>query len=484
MQIVSLNESVFLVVLGVVLASLVAFLTWSLLSVRKSRQKLWDMRLTNEERLAELTVRHQRESSQLQENLRFKDLEIAKLSTLLEQKNTQLRADQLRLEDLQRVKEEYIELQAKFAEKEQQLKSRETLLDETKKHLLKEFELAANKLLESRQHYFNQNSRQNIEAVLSPFKQQLADFNKQVSDVYYKENAQRNQLIGQITELQKQARQMSDDAINLTKALKGDTRVQGQWGEIVLERLLEQSGLEKGREYHTQSTFKSDEGKKYRPDVIVHLPEQKDIVIDAKVTLVEYERFVKEADKAKKNQFLKAHVEAIRTHIKALGVKSYEHLEGIRTLDFVFMFIPVEAAYATAVQQSSSLFKEAHDKNIMLVSPSSLMVALKTVATMWRYEKQNNNAEKIANSAGRLYDQIVLLISALEELGGNLDKTHESYNLVFNRLSRGRGNVLKRIEDMRKLGAKTSKTIPKSIEEKLQHESSRVKLLEDEGDAR
>lgn len=397
-----------------------------------------------------------------------KERKISKLETLLTEKEEQLLIARENINQLNLVKDSHIELQARLTEKEVQLKSKEKMLEESKTALLKEFELTANRLFEAKQQSFNQSSKQNLEVVLSPFKQQLSEFNKQVSDVYHKENVQRNQLIGQISELQKQTKQISEDANNLASALKGDNKVQGQWGEIILERLLEQSGLEKGREYETQASYKNDEGKNFRPDVVIHLPEKKDIVVDSKVTLVEYERYANESDGEKKAQFLKGHVESVRTHIKGLSLKKYEQLEGLRTLDFVFMFIPIEAAYVAAVQSVPTLFKEAYDKNIMIVSPSSLMVALRTVETMWRYEKQNANAEKIASSAGRLYDQFVLVMTAIEDVGNYIGKASDSYDTVLNRVSRGRGNILKRIVDLKKLGAKTSKELPQTMQDRLE----------------
>lgn len=397
-----------------------------------------------------------------------KERQTSKLETLLKEKEEQLLAARENIIQLNLVKDHHIELQARLEEKDVQLKSKEQMMEESKTVLLKEFELTANKLFDAKQQSFNQSSKQNLEVVLSPFKQQLSEFNKQVGDVYHKENVQRNQLIGQISELQKQTKQISDDANNLASALKGDNKVQGQWGEIILERLLEQSGLEKGREYETQASYKNDEGKNFRPDVVIHLPEEKDIVIDSKVTLVEYERYVNESNEEKKTQFLKGHVESVRTHIKGLSLKKYEQLEGLRTLDFVFMFIPIEAAYVAAVQSVPTLFKEAYDKNIMIVSPSSLMVALRTVETMWRYEKQNANAEKIASSAGRLYDQFVLVMTAIEDVGNYIGKASDSYDTVLNRVSRGRGNILKRIVDLKKLGAKASKKMPQTMQDRLE----------------
>lgn len=363
--------------------------------------------------------------------------------------------------ELQRVKEQYIELQARFQEKENQFEEKQSLLEQSKKALLRDFELAASKLFDAKQESFSKSSRENLENVLQPFRQQLSQFNKQVEDVYHKENTQRNQLIGQIAELQKQAQQISTDANNLAAALKGDNKVQGQWGEVILERLLEQSGLEKGREYETQMALKSEAGKLFRPDVVIHLPDSKDIVVDSKVALVEYERYVSETDAAQKEVHLKGHVDALRTHLKTLSVKEYEKLDGLQTLDFVFMFVPIEAAYVSAMQAAPTMFSDAYEKNIMIVSPSTLMVALRTVETMWRFEKQNNNAEKIAASAGKLYDQFMMVVESFEDVGSHIQRANDAHDKAFNRLSKGRGNVLKRLDDLKKLGAKTSKSLPK-----------------------
>lgn len=450
---------------GLVVVSLVAIL---------QRKQARELQKGLEESKSQLVSQVSESQDALQQRERQYERDLTRLETLVDAKTNLLEQQEKQIESLNLIKEEHLQLKARFEEKESQLKSKEALIDESKQSLLKEFELAANKLFESKQQNFSQQSKQSLESVLSPFKQQLTSFNKQVEEVYHKENTQRNQLIGQIGELQKQAQKISADANNLASALKGDNKVQGQWGEIVLERLLEQSGLEKGREYDTQLGLKSDTGKNYRPDVVIHLPEEKDIVIDSKVALVEYERYVAAEDETEKAQFLKGHIDALKTHIKGLSLKQYEHLEGIKTLDFVFMFVPVEAAYVVAVQNEPALFKEAYDKNIMIVSPSSLMVALRTVETMWRYEKQNKNAEKIASSAGRLYDQFVLVMTAFEEVGNYLNKAGESYDTVFNRLSSGRGNILKRIEDIKKLGAKASKQLPKETQKRLETENDKA----------
>ena len=380
-------------------------------------------------------------------------------------------------EEVKVLRERNAQLETRLEEHHKQRREEQQLLDEAKKALTSEFEQAANRIFEAKQQQFTTSSKVNLEQVLSPFKQQLGEFHKRVEDIYHKENSQRNQLVGQIAELQKQAQQISSDAVNLAKALKGDNKAQGNWGEIILERLLEQSGLEKGREYDTQVSLQSASGKRFQPDVIVRLPDNKDIIIDAKVSLLNYERYYSCESEQEKEIALRGHIESIRAHVRNLSVKEYEGLEGIRTLDFVFIFVPVEAAYLLALQESPSLFKEAYDKNIVLVSPSSLMVALRTVETIWRHEKQSKNAEKIALSAGRLYDQFVMVSKSLDDLGGCLNRAQDAYDTTWKRLSGGRGNLLRRMEDIRKLGAKTSKALPDAMLRSLDDE-----LLEDEYD--
>ncbi|WP_245792222.1 DNA recombination protein RmuC [Teredinibacter waterburyi] len=390
-------------------------------------------------------------------------LETARLQAELRAAQSRVESLGGELNELHTLRARYVQAETRLSEQQLQREQEKRLLDETKQQLFREFELAANKLFDAKQAQFTSSSRSTIEAVITPFKEQLKDFHKKVDDVYSKENNQRNQLLGQISELQKQATKISADANNLAAALKGDNKAQGNWGEIILERLLEQSGLEKGREYTTQKSHADAEGKRYKPDVIVHLPEGKDIVIDSKVSLVDYERFCVEQDTSARETLLKRHVDSLRAHIKGLSLKQYEQLEGVRTLDFVFIFVPIEAAYITAIQAAPALFKEAYDKNIVLVSPSSLMVALRTVETLWRYEKQNTNAETIAASAGKLYDQFVMVVAAIEDIGSHLDRATRAYDTTRKRLTDGRGNLIRRVENLRDLGAKTSKNLPDKL---------------------
>lgn len=355
------------------------------------------------------------------------------------------------------------ELAARLESERKSFNAQLALLKDAKQALSQEFENIANKIFDNKQQQFSVNSKSLLDSTLDPLKLQLGEFRRKVEDVYEKESAERNRLAGQVLELQKQAQKIGEDAVNLAQALKGNNKSQGNWGEVVLERLLEQSGLQKGREYDTQQSFASDDGGRRMPDVIVHLPEGKDLVIDAKVSLIDYEKYCSSSDETERRQYLNQHVASLRSHIKNLSIKDYEKLDGIKALDFVFIFIPIEAAFMLALQHEPNLYREAYDRHIILVSPTTLLATLRTVDNIWRYEKQNKNAERIAKEAGALHDQFVLLLDALDSVNSYLGKTQEAYNLARSRLQTGRGNLVKRVNDIRRLGAKTKKRIDSQL---------------------
>jgi DNA recombination protein RmuC len=358
---------------------------------------------------------------------------------------------------------QHAELTVRLEAERQNFTEQLALLKNAKTELSKEFENVANKIFENKQQQFSLNSKTLLDSTLDPLKLQLGEFRRKVEDVYEKESAERNRLSGQVLELQKQAQKIGEDAVNLAQALKGNNKSQGNWGEVVLERLLEQSGLQKGREYDTQVSFASEDGARRMPDVIIHLPEGKDLVIDAKVSLVDYEKYCSSNDDIERRQYLNQHVASLRNHIKSLSIKDYEKLEGIKALDFVFIFIPIEAAFMLSLQHEPNLYREAYDRHIILVSPTTLLATLRTVENIWRYEKQNRNAERIAKEAGALHDQFVLLLDSLDSVNNYLGKTQEAYNTARSRLQTGRGNLLKRVNDIRRLGAKTKKVIDQQL---------------------
>jgi DNA recombination protein RmuC len=354
-------------------------------------------------------------------------------------------------------------LEEQLASQQSQYEAQLKLLQEAKVTMGQEFENLANRIFEDKQAKFSAQSKEAIEVSLSPLRRDIGDFRKQVETVYDKENADRNKLVGQISELQKQTLQISADAVSLANALRGDNKAQGNWGEFVLEKLLEDSGLTNGREYDTQVALKDDSGKRRNPDVIVHLPEGRDIVIDAKVSLVDYERYFHADTEEEKQRYLAQHMASFKAHIKGLSGKDYENLDGVNSLDFVLIFVPVESAFMLALDHDPEMMRDAYDRGIILVSPSTLMVTLRTIKNLWRYADQNRNAQLIADKAGSLYDQFVLYVEALDDVGRHLDKSKDAWDTAHKRLSAGRGNLVKRTEELKKLGAKTKKSLPENL---------------------
>jgi DNA recombination protein RmuC len=270
-------------------------------------------------------------------------------------------------------------------------------------------------------------------------------------------------LIKEVQRLQELNQKIGEDAANLTKALKGDAKTQGTWGEIILERILEESGLRKGIEYDSQGGFRDTDGKLLKPDVVVHLPEEKDIIIDSKVSLVAYEKYVRTEDADERDRAVKDHLISINAHLKSLESKRYDELPGIKSLDFVLMFIPIESAFMLAIDKDSEIFRKAFDQNIMIVSPSTLLVTLRTIQSIWRYEYQNKNALEIAEKAGNLYDKFVGFVADLEKLGDQIDNAQKAYDGAHNKLISGKGNLVSRAQTLIDLGVKSRKRLPASV---------------------
>lgn len=352
------------------------------------------------------------------------------------------------------------ELKTVIDKERKQADEKIALLNDARDQLKNEFQNLAQKIFEEKSLKFTDQNRVNMDQIIGPLREQLGDFKKRVEDVYDKESRDRTALQTEIHQLKELNQRISKEALNLTRALKGDSKARGNWGEVILERVLEASGLQKGREYDVQVSLKAADGKRYQPDVIVHLPEGKEVIIDAKVSLTAYEDYYSTGEADRKNTALNAHIESLRTHIRTLAAKSYEDLEGVRSLDFVLMFIPIEAAFLAAVEKDRDLFSEAFEKNIMVVSPSTLLVTLRTIQNIWRYEYQNRYALEIAKKAGGLYDKFVGFVEGLQEVGRQLDKARDAYRITHDRLVSGRGNLVRRTQELKALGVKAGKELP------------------------
>ena len=335
-------------------------------------------------------------------------------------------------------------------------------LEETRQKLARDFEILANRIFEEKTQRFTQNSQSTIATTISPLREQLKDFKQRVEDIYDKDSKERISLQAELGQLKQLNQQMSTDAVNLTNALKGDNKAQGNWGEVILERVLEESGLQKGREYEVQQSFSTAEGRS-QPDVIVRLPEEKDLIIDSKVSLLGYERYCSADSEVGKKQALKQHIDSVRAHIKALSNKNYEGIEGLRTLDFVLIFIPIEPAFMAAFEQDQSMFREAYEKNIIVVSPTTLLATLRTIQSIWRYENQNKNAEEIARQAGAMHDKFVGFIADMEKIAEQLNRASQTHEQAMSKLSTGRGNLVGSTQRLEKLGAKVKKTLPEQL---------------------
>ncbi|WP_227319200.1 DNA recombination protein RmuC [Cedecea davisae] len=356
----------------------------------------------------------------------------------------------------------------------------------SEQRLNEQFENLANRIFEQSGRKVEEQNRQSLNVLLSPLREQLDGFRRQVQESFGQEARERHTLTHEIRNLQQLNAQMAQEALNLTKALKGDNKTQGNWGEVVLTRVLEASGLREGHEYQTQVNIQLENNSRMQPDVIVRLPQGKDVVIDAKMTLVAYERYFNGEDELTRESALNEHIAAVRNHIRLLGRKDYQQLPGLRSLDYVLMFIPVEPAFLLAIDRQPELISEALKNNIMLVSPTTLLVALRTIANLWRYEHQSRNAQQIAERAGRLYDKMRLFVDDMSAIGQSLDKAQDNYRQAMKKLSSGRGNILVQADAFRGLGVEVKREInPEWVDKARQDDEDNAARLghEDEESA-
>lgn len=353
----------------------------------------------------------------------------------------------------------------------QRLEEHKAEFEQLNERFKKEFENLAQKILDEKSEKFTQQNKLNLEIILNPLKEKIKDFETKVESSHKATIEKHASLKQQIEDLSKLNEKINQEAHNLTKALKGDQKMQGNWGEVILERILERSGLEKGREYEIQQSFQTEDNRRVQPDVVVNLPENKSIIIDSKVSLVAFEKFFNEEDDAQKAQHLKNHVLSVRNHVKSLSEKQYQNIYDIHTLDFVLLFIPIESAFSSTIQEDSEIFNFAFERNIVIVSPSTLLATLRTISSIWKFEHQNRNAMEIARQGGALYDKFVGFTEDLISIGKNLDRTKSDYNEAMKKLYDGSGNLVRRVENLKQLGAKTNKAISQQLLERAKDEN-------------
>jgi DNA recombination protein RmuC len=388
------------------------------------------------------------------------------MSTTIDELKQNLSKIESEREEIRREKEflntELTRKNTEYENLQQQNLKRDEELEERQEQLRKDFELLATKILDEKSEKFTLQNKENIKNILNPLQEKIQIFEKKVDDTQKESISMHSALKEQLLGLKDLNQQMTKEATNLTKALKGDSKMQGNWGELVLERVLEKSGLEKDREYYVQQNFTLADGTRVLPDVVLHLPDNKKMIIDSKVSLTDYERFVN-SDTDEREAHLKAHISSIRKHVDQLSDKNYQDLYDIESPDFVLLFIPIEPAFAVAINEDNSLYNKAFEKNIVIVTPSTLLATLRTIDTMWNNEKQQRNAIEIARQAGALYDKFEGLVKDLTGVGKKIDDAKKDYSSAMNKLVEGRGNLITSVEKLKKMGAKAKKSLPEAI---------------------
>ncbi|MGL4316755.1 MAG: DNA recombination protein RmuC [Pseudomonas sp.] len=380
--------------------------------------------------------------------------------------------DQLRQLESQRAA-----LAAELREQQGSHQQRLADLQNSRDELRAQFAELAGKIFDEREQRFAETSQQRLGQLLDPLKERIQAFEKRVEESYQNEARERFSLAKELERLQLLNQRLGDEATNLTRALKGQ-KTQGNWGELVLERVLEHAGLEKGREYETQVSLKGADGERFQPDVLIQLPGDKQVIVDAKVSLTAYQQYIAADDEVIRQQALKQHLLSVRAHLKGLSGKDYKRLDGLHSLDFVLLFVPIEAAFAAALQADENLFQEAFEQHVVIVSPTTLLATLRVIDSLWRQERQSQNAREIAERAGQLYDKFVAFIGDLDEVGSRLQQLDKAYAAARNKLCEGRGNLINRVENLKLLGARASKSLPTDLLER----AAGLPLLDEAGE--
>lgn len=440
------------IIIVAILTLIIGFVIGNLLSKLKVKQQLTDL---------------EKEIASLQNNQ-------SNLETQKNDINNRLEVKTKEVEEIRREKEF---LSNELARKNEELKNLQLKLNENKEEVeklqekfTKDFEILASKILDEKSNKFTEQNKKNIKEILNPLQEKIQTFERKVEDTQKESISMHSALKEQLLGLKELNTQMSKEAINLTKALKGDSKTQGNWGELVLERVLEKSGLEKDREYYVQQSFINDEGTRVLPDVVIHLPDNKKMIVDSKVSLTAYEQFVNTEEENEQERFLKEHVNSLKRHVEQLSEKKYEDIYKIESPDFVLLFVPIEPAFAVALNQDNTLYNKAFEKNIVIVTPTTLLATLRTIDTMWNNEKQQRNAIEIARQAGALYDKFEGLLKDLVGIGKRIDDSKKEYSNAMNKLFEGRGNLITSVEKLKKMGAKAKKALPQNIIDRAENE--------------
>ena len=472
--------------------TLVLFLGWRLFCMRSKIFRLQQQLDTCQQQYSAVVVQEQRLpiveadletahttiadlQNKLQQNLvdiareQGKSEHLDQLQNLVQQRELELDTIRLELSDKQ---SKIAELSVRLDEQQTQAEQKLQLLDNASTAMTQQFKILAQEIFAEKERTFNAKSGEHLNQVLNPFREQLQDFKKKVDDIYVNDVRERVSLKQELENLRQSNVQMNREAVNLTRALKGDKKTQGNWGELVLERVLEHSGLRSGVEYETQGGFRDADSRLLKPDVIIHLPEEKDVIVDSKVSLVAYERYCNEEDSDIQAQALREHVAAVRQHITTLSDKDYSSLNGVRSLDFVLMFMPIESAFMVAFQADDDLFNHAFARRIVVVTPTTLLATLRTIENIWRYERQNQNAQAIAERAGAVYDKLRGFVEDMEKIGVQLATLDNTYAAAMTKLTHGRGNLISQANRFVDLGVKVKKPLSKAILERSELENT------------
>ncbi|MFN8363336.1 MAG: DNA recombination protein RmuC [Cloacibacterium normanense] len=423
---------------------------------------------------AEILNQLQNELAKISSENNAQNQKIAEQAELNQKQNAEIK-------DLQLEKNNLIAIKSELSAQNENLQK---LLDTQKEEIVKiqeeaklQFENLANKILEEKTLKFTEQNQQNLKNILNPLQEKITDFEKKVENTHKESIDYHAALRQQILGLKEMNLQMSKETLNLTKALKGDSKIQGNWGELVLERVLEKSGLEKGREYEIQKSFTTEEGNRVQPDVIINLPDGKKMIVDSKVSLTAYEKYINEEDDEQKSSFLKEHVNSLKRHVEQLGSKNYQHLYQMESPDFVLLFIPIEPAFAIALNEDTQLYNKAFERNIVIVTPSTLLATLRTIDSMWTNQKQQENAYEIARQAGALYDKFDGFVTDLVKIGKKMDEAKTEYEGAMNKLVDGKGNLITSVQKLKIMGAKAKKSLPDAI---LNRANSSLENLDEE----